>query len=95
MVRRTELKEELRRVLEVNNLSLNEDELGKIIELITKLKVPKRHDVLKNFLSAYLRVYHGLSAREADRISSSSKGRRKWEKKIIQTICSVSGGAVE
>lgn len=65
-----------------HNTKLDEDEMERITELATRLKVAKRCDVLKNFIAAYLVVFHNLPAKEADQIASSSKGRREWEKKI-------------
>mgnify|MGYP001770705147 CR=1 FL=1 len=84
MTKERELKEEIRRVIETNNLMLSEDELDKVTELAMKLKVSKRQDVLRNFIAAYMRVFYGLTAKEADQIASSSKGRREWEEKIRQ-----------
>mgnify|MGYP001770794283 FL=1 len=81
-MRKEELKKEIRSILEQSKIVLGDEEIDKIVELATKLKVQKRQDVLRNFLSAYLRVYHNLTAKDVNTIASSPKGRRKWEEKI-------------
>lgn len=82
MDREKELKKEIRNILESNSLALGDEEIDKIVGLAMRLRVAKRQDVLRNFLGAYMRLYYNLSAKEADSISSSPKGRRKWEEKI-------------
>ena len=83
----SELKRAIEAVLtEYDIIKLNEQEIGRVAELAARLKVAKRQDVLKNFVAAYLRVFHSLPAKDADQIASSSKGRREWEKKIRRAI---------
>ena len=84
--RKNELECVIKAVLVENGLKLDEDEIGRIAELAVRLKVAKRHDVLKNFVAAYLRVFRDLPAKEADRLASSAKGRREWEKKIVRVL---------
>jgi len=59
-----------------------EELLDEAIEVGRRLKVPRRMDIIKNFVSAYLRVKLGVPAFVVDLVASSSKGRRLWEEKI-------------
>jgi len=68
---------------DLRNITYNYYEmLNEAIEIGRRLKVPRRMDVVKNFISAYLRVKLGLPASKVDLVASSSKGRRLWEQKI-------------
>jgi len=42
--------------------------------------------MVRNLFAAYLRVVRGWSAKRADMVASSSKGRREWEKKLREVI---------
>jgi len=75
-------KELLLKILRDNGISMGSDEFNILLELSYRLKVPSREDCLRNFLSAYLRLVHGILASKADKIASSSKGRRHWGKKL-------------
>jgi len=68
---------------DLRNITYNYYELlNEIIEVGRRLKVPRRMDIIMNFVSAYLRVKLNLPASRVDLVASSSKGRRLWEKKI-------------
>jgi len=79
-------KELLLKIMRDNDISMGGDEFKFLLELSYELKVPSREDCLRNFLSAYLRLVHGMLASKADRIALSSKGRRYWEKKLRKVI---------
>ena len=76
----------IRRVLTDNGIALGDDEIERIVRLANKVRVPMREDIMRNFVAAYLRVVLGWSARDADRVASSSRGRRTWEDKIRTTL---------
>jgi len=64
-------------------ISYNYQELLKdAIFIAKKLRIPRREDIIKNFVAAYLKIRLNLSAEIADRYASSSRGRRHWEEKI-------------
>ena len=79
-------KELLLKILRDSGVSMGSCEFKFLLELSYRLKVPSREDCLRNFLSAYLRLVHGILASKADKIASSSKGRRHWEKKLRKVI---------
>jgi len=56
--------------------------LNEAIDIAKKLRVPRREDIAKNFVSAYLRLKLNLPASVVDKFASSSRGRRLWEEKI-------------
>ena len=76
----------IRRVLAENSVVLSDDEIERMAKLADKVRVPMREDIMRNFVAAYLRVVLGWSAKNADRVASSSKGRRTWEDKIRTTL---------
>jgi len=67
-------------------IDLSEDDILSIKEFMRVLKVPCKEDAIRNFLAAYLRLACGWKASDADRIASSSKGRRLWEKKLAELM---------
>ena len=72
----------IRRVLAENSIALGDDEIERMARLANKVRVPMREDIMRNFVAAYLRVVLGWSAKNADKVASSSRGRRTWENKI-------------
>jgi len=60
--------------------------LNEVIDIAKRLRVPRREDIVWNFVAAYLRVRFGLPASVVDKYASSSKGRRDWEKKVRPII---------
>ena len=57
-----------------------------MLRLIYELRVPKTNEALRNFIAAYLRVFHDWSAESADKIASSSRGRVTWERNIMMFL---------
>jgi len=60
--------------------------LNEAIDIAKRLRVPKREDIAKNFVAAYLRIKLNLPAKIVDIYAPSSRGRRLWEKKIIPIL---------
>gem|GEM_PF-5329481 len=67
-------------------IELSEDDVEAIKEFMRVLRVPATEESVRNFLAAYLRLACGWSAEEADRIASSPRGRRLWEKKLAELM---------
>jgi len=60
------------------------DELMKLAE---KLRLPARRDVVKDFVAAYCVVKGLMNSTTADRVvASSSKGRRLWQRRLIEVL---------
>ena len=73
----------IRQVLAERNVALDNDVVERMAWFAKEAKVPMRVDSMKNFVAAYLRVVLGWSARDANKVASSSRGRRTWEDKIL------------
>jgi len=69
--------------------------LNEVIDIAKRLRVPKREDIAKNFVVAYLRIKLNLPAKIVDRYASSSKGRRLWEEKIRPILEEISKEKME
>ena len=80
---RKKLAELIAKVIAEKRLQIPLPYVEEMLKLVEQAKVPARRECVQNFIAAYL-VSRGLmSARTADRVvSSSSKGRRHWQKKL-------------
>lgn len=65
-----------------NSIVLGDDVVEKMARLAKEVRAPMRENVMRNFVAAYLRVVLGWRAKNADKVASSSRGRRTWEDKI-------------
>jgi len=60
--------------------------LNDAIMIAKALRVPRREDIAKNFIAAYLRIKLNLPAKIVDEFASSARGRRHWEEKVRPMI---------
>lgn len=61
--------------------------VDRIVELAVKLRVPARKDCIANFIAAYMVVNGLIPPSVADKtVSSSARGRRQWQKKLLQLL---------
>ena len=58
-----------------------------LLVLAAKLRIPRRAEVVRNFVAAYLVVAGFMDRRTADRVvASSPRGRRLWERRIRELL---------
>jgi len=78
-------------VLEEHNVKLERHDIEVIVRLLEGTRIPPASlkEAVRNAVAAYLRYVKGWSAREADKVAASSKGRRHWERKLHSLMASV------
>ena len=69
-------------VLADSGIHLPEVYITELLDIAEKLRVPARYDCVRNFVAGYLVIRELMSRSAADRLASSARGRRLWEKKI-------------
>ena len=57
-----------------------------MLRLIYELRVPKTKGALRNFIAAYLRAFHDWTEDTANKIASTPRGRRTWERNIMMFL---------